>query len=206
MFNEAHISLSGFVATQPYLKETRTGIPSLSMRVAWTPRRMDRVTGEWVDTDTSFLTVFCYRKLAENAGTCLRKGDPVVVRGRVTVRDFEDKNGVQRTRVEVDATSVGHDLSRGVAQFQRLRPQTGLTAMELRAAEEGASGNGGAPDGDDGSDETAFASLVAGAAEPADRPGEEAGTGGPDGSGHEMFDVDAVGALAEQTASAAAPF
>ena len=200
MMNEAHISLSGFVATQPYLNETRTGVPSLSMRVAWTPRKLDRATGEWVDADTSFLTVQCYRKLAENAGTCLRKGDPVVVRGRMTIRDFEDKAGRQRTRVEVDAASIGHDLSRGVAQFQRLRPQTGLTAMELRAAEEGASGNGGAPDGDDGSDETAFASLVAAAARPAGHAGEEA-----EDSGGEMFDEDAVAVLAEQ-ASGTAPF
>src|ERR1700728_2771436 len=49
MINEAHISLSGYVATQPALRWTRTGVPALNMRVAWTPRRMDRVTGEWID-------------------------------------------------------------------------------------------------------------------------------------------------------------
>jgi single-strand DNA-binding protein len=206
MMNEAHISLSGFVATQPYLTETRTGIPTLSMRVAWTPRKLDRVTGEWVDADTSFLSVQCYRKLAENAATCLRKGDPVVVRGRVTIRDFEDKAGRQRTRVEVDAASLGHDLSRGVAQFQRLRPQTGMTAMEYRAAQEGAPGSGmpgsGVPGVDDAADEAAFASLVAGAGEPAGRADGEAGA---PGSGTDMFDEDAVGELAEQ-ASVTAPF
>ena len=218
MFNEAYISLSGFVASQPYLKETRTGIPSLSMRVAWTPRRLDRATGEWVDAGTSFLTVLCYRKLAENAATCLRKGDPVVVRGRVSIRNFEDKNGLQRTNVDVDAISVGHDLSRGVAQFQRLRPQTGMTAVEYRTAqdaEDGVSGNGvaglegggfGSGGFGSGADEAAFASLVAGAREPADQAGEEAGAAGADDPGGEMFDEDAVAALAEETASVTAPF
>jgi single-strand DNA-binding protein len=201
MMNEAHISLSGFVATQPYLNETRTGVPSLSMRVAWTPRKLDRATGEWVDAGTSFLTVQCYRKLAENAATCLRKGDPVVVRGRVTIRDFEDKAGRQRTRVEVDAASIGHDLSRGVAQFQRLRPQTGTTAMEYRATQDGGSGSGMAG-ADDAADEAAFASLVAAAADPADHADEEARA---EDSGGEMFDEDAVAVLAEQ-ASGSAPF
>jgi single-strand DNA-binding protein len=141
MFNEAHISLSGYVATQPALRETRSGIPSVTMRVAWTPRRLDRSTGEWVDAGTSFATVQLYRKLAENAATCLRKGDPVVVRGRVTVREFEARNGQQRTVVEIDAHSVGHDLTHGIATFHRVRPQTGLTAAEFRAADdEGLSG------------------------------------------------------------------
>jgi single-strand DNA-binding protein len=148
MFNEAHISLSGYVATQPALRETRSGIPWVSMRVAWTPRRMDRASGEWVDTGTSFASVQLYRKLAENAATCLRKGDPVVVRGRVTVRDFETRSGQQRTVVEIDATSVGHDLSHGIATFHRVRPQTGMTAAEFRAAgEAGLSGTDDGPAG-----------------------------------------------------------
>jgi single-strand DNA-binding protein len=145
--------------------------------------------------------VICYRKLAENVGTCLRKGDPVVVRGRVSVREFEDKKGAQRTAVEVDATSVGHDLSRGVAQFQRVRPQTGMTAQEFRSAENGA-------DGGEGSDEAAFASLAAAAAGDPGAGGADGATGSPGDGGpvSEMFDEDAVGVLAEQASGAAAPF
>ncbi len=100
------------------------------MRVAWTPRRLDPATGEWSDLSTYVLHRDAYRQLAENAAACLRKGDPVVVRGRVTVREFEDQNGHPRTVMEVDAISFGHDLSRGVAVFHRVRPQTGLTANE----------------------------------------------------------------------------
>jgi single-strand DNA-binding protein len=198
MFNEAHISLSGYVASQPFYKETRTGVPSLTMRVAWTPRRVDKVTGEWVDAETSFLRVNCYRKLAENAANCVRKGDPVIVRGRVSVRDYEDKNGRQRTSVDVDALSVGHDLGRGVATFQRLRPQTGMTAMEYRASEEGVPGDTTGPDGfgADLSDPEGERDSL-GALDPVGLPGDSAG---------EMFDEDAVGALAEQTAGVSAPF
>jgi single-strand DNA-binding protein len=234
MINEAHISLSGYVAMQPSLGWTRTGVPALKLRVAWTPRRLDRVTGEWTDMSTSFLTVYAYRKLAENAATCLRKGDPIVLRGRVTTRDFEDKNGHQRTALEVDAISFGHDMTRGVSTFQRVRPQTGMTANEFQEAESGTrQGQAAGRDGDlaamagqcgRDADDAAFASMAAAAAGPGPdgtRSGDEAarapagtvsagdtepGDTEPGDPGREMFDEDAVRELAQDAASVAVPF
>jgi single-strand DNA-binding protein len=132
--NDAQISVTGYVATQPMVKTVSSGAVYTSMRVAWTPRRQDRETGEWVDGNTSYATVICWRKLATHAALSLRKGDPVMVRGRLSVRPYDDRNGVRRIAVEVEATSVGHDLSRGVAIFQRTRPQTGLTAAQHAVA------------------------------------------------------------------------
>lgn len=184
MINEAYISLSGFVATQPFFRESRTGTPTLSMRVAWTPRRLDRVTGEWVDGSTSFASVICFRKMAENAATCLRKGDPIVLRGRVSTRDYEDRNGLQRTNVDIDATFLGYDLSRGVATFQRLRPSTGTTALEHQAATEGGE-LAAAPTGpgDAAADDAALARLIASAETGSgERAGSLAGRDRLDGS------------------------
>jgi single-strand DNA-binding protein len=121
MVNEAQLSLTGYVASDPRSRETRNGTQQVSMRVAWTPRWINRESGEWSDGITSFLTVICFRRLAANVATCIRRGDPVVVKGRLSVRPYEDKDGNSRLAVEVDATSVGHDLSRGVARFQRTR-------------------------------------------------------------------------------------
>jgi single-strand DNA-binding protein len=138
MLNDAQVSLTGYVATQPFTRTVKTtGAMNCTMRVAWTPRRQDRVTGEWVDGNTSYVTVICWRKLATNVAICVRKGDPVVVKGRLSVRPYDDKEGVPRLAVEVDASSVGHDLSRGVASFQRVRPQTGLSASEYEASRAG---------------------------------------------------------------------
>lgn len=153
IFNEAQVSLTGYVATQPLTKTVKSGATNTTMRVAWTPRWQDRVSGEWVDGNTSYVTVICWRKLAVNAGLCVRKGDPVIVSGRLSIRPYEDKQGAQRIAVEVEANSVGHDLSRGVAQFQRVRPQTGMTASEFASANgdqppaDGGYGNGGDGDG-----------------------------------------------------------
>lgn len=194
MFNEVHVSLNGYVATQPYPGETRTGVKKVSMRVAWTPRWLDQGTNEWKDADTSFVTVTCYRKLAENAATCVRKGDPIVVRGKLSVRQYEDKNGQQRTTVEIDALGLGHDLNRGVSEFRRVRPQTGMTALEYQASGDGAAnGHGG-----DAETDEAFASIVSGATDADD---EAAVAGQAD---DETFDEAAVGALAEEVANSTA--
>ncbi len=219
MMNEALVSLTGYVATQPKWRETSSGTPNITMRVAWTPRRIDRSTGDWTDGHTSYVTVICWRKLADNVATCLRKGDPVVVNGRLSVRPYDDKNGVPRTAVEVDASSVGHDLSRGVAQFQRVRPQTGKTAAE-HAAELEASGAGGYPAGAgtgsagrQGRDGSQGAALPAGEMPPgevptADVPADEsallAAADGP--AAGEMFDEEAISALAREAEGAGVPF
>jgi single-strand DNA-binding protein len=208
MMNEAHISLTGYVANEPRIKTIREGVQNLSMRVAWTPRWIDRATGEWTDGSTSFVTVTCWRKLADNVAVCLRKGDPVVIKGRLSVRSYEDKQGVPRTSVDVDATSIGHDLCRGVAQFQRTRPPTGKTAAEY-AAEVAAGGSGYLADPADGS---GFATEPAAAAS-GDEAAALAAIGGaglaPDADGaaaREMFDEDAIASLATEAAGAAAPF
>jgi single-strand DNA-binding protein len=131
---DAFISLTGYIATQPTQRLTRTGVPSLSMRVAWTPRWLDRESGEWTDGASSFATVQCYRKLAQNAAMSLRTGDAVQVRGKVSIREYEGKNGEKMINVDIDATSIGHDLCRGVASFSRARTSSGPTAAELAAS------------------------------------------------------------------------
>ena len=141
MVNEAQLSLTGYVASDPRSRETRNGVPQVSMRVAWTPRWIDRASGEWADGNTSFVTVLCWRRLAANVATCIRRGDPVVIKGRLSIRPYEDKDGNARLAVEVDASSIGHDLSRGVAHFQRTRGEL----PSLTPA--GQSVGGGPPDG-----------------------------------------------------------
>src|SRR5580704_3899521 len=140
MANEAHISVIGFVATQPKGGMTKGGSRTVSMRVGWTPRSYDRLTGEWSDQPSSFITVQCYRKVAEHAAVCLRRGDPIVVRGTMRVREYVDQNGQRRSSVEVHADSIGHDLSRGITVFSRPPAQAGQTAYEYEQSLAAAAG------------------------------------------------------------------
>jgi single-strand DNA-binding protein len=190
MFNEAHVILSGRVANDPQYRMVGNDIPRLSMRVVWTTRRRDAATGEWADGNTSGVNVTCWRKLAENLHVCLRKGDPVLVRGKLEVRTFLGRDGQPRTAVDVDASTVGPDLTRGVAHFLRVSAMAGKTAAEQAEGENGDRYDGAAPGGEDEAE--ALTAMVA---------------GGPDGSAaDDMFDDSAIEALAKDTDSVAAPF
>jgi single-strand DNA-binding protein len=175
MINEAQVFLAGYVAREPRFRITTRGIPSVSLRVACTPRWVDRETGEWTDGETSFVTVLCWRTLADNVAKCLHKGEPVLVKGRLHVRPYE-KDGVSRLAVEIEATSVGHDLARGVASFQRpRRPVAAGQAGDGHGAEPGTAGDPVAEAGLDGGGE-ALAALDG-------RNGTAPGLPAPDGPG-----------------------
>lgn len=131
MANEATFSVTGYVATQPKLSYTRNGEKTVYMRVGWTPRRRDRKTGEWTDQPTS---VICFRKVAENAALCLRRGDPVILKGTLQVREHSEESAPRRQVVEVVAESIGHDLARGYTVFNRSVEQTEMTAIEREQA------------------------------------------------------------------------
>jgi len=183
--NEAQVVLAGYVAREPKYRKTHNGYSYTSLRVGYTPRRMDRDSGEWSDAGTSFVTVFCWRGLAENVAMCVRKGDPVLLKGKLQVRPYTDKDGGKRVAVEVEASSIGHDLNRGVAMFQRAQRPTGETALERAASV--------APAGEPGSSEPPRPEARPGEAE----PGEAAAGDGIDGMPPDgMFAEDAVAALA----------
>jgi single-strand DNA-binding protein len=138
MINDAQVTLAGYVATDPIFKKLGSGASFTKLRIAYTERRRDRETGDWSDGPTTFLGVQCWRALAENVARSLRKGEPVLVRGRLFTRHFQTSEGQERSVLEVEASSIGHDLTRGVALFSRTRKAAGGTAMENAATENGA--------------------------------------------------------------------
>ncbi|MHA7272571.1 single-stranded DNA-binding protein [Arthrobacter sp. TMT4-20] len=60
-----------------------------------------------------------FRQLATNAGVSIKKGDKVVVSGRLRVRPWIREDGRTGTSVDIDAETVGHDLMWGTAHFHR---------------------------------------------------------------------------------------
>lgn len=95
----------------------------VTFRVASSERRWDKASESWVDGDRFTASVNCWRRLAQGAQSSLVKGDPVVVTGRLSVREYETE-GVRRYMTEIAATAVGPDLSRCTADVRRRRPST----------------------------------------------------------------------------------
>ncbi|WP_394769733.1 single-stranded DNA-binding protein [Lacisediminihabitans sp.] len=112
------ITLTGLVATTPRHLVTTEGLSITSFRLASTQRRFDRSRDRWVDGDTNWYTITCFRQLAVNVSGSVLKGDRVVVTGRLRIRDWTsgEKAG---TNIEVDADAVGHDLTWGTTTFSR---------------------------------------------------------------------------------------
>jgi single-strand DNA-binding protein len=107
--------------------------PVASFRVASTPRRYHRQTETWVDGSTQWYAVSAWRALADNCQQSLRRGDPVVVHGRLTVRTWTGRDGEEQSTLEVEAVHVGHDLTRGTSRFTRTPKPAPVTTAEPAA-------------------------------------------------------------------------
>jgi single-strand DNA-binding protein len=111
------LAVHGFVATRPRHLVTEDGLPITSFRLVTTRRRFNRQTSAWESVDTNWYTVSAFRQLARNVASCVTKGDPVIVSGRLSVREWEgERSGVT---VEIEADAVGHDLGWGNSSFSR---------------------------------------------------------------------------------------
>jgi single-strand DNA-binding protein len=119
--NEIYVTVAGRLVADPETRSTRSGgIPFAAFRVASTVRRVNRGTGEFEDAGTSYVSVTAFRSLGANVAHSLRKGDPVVVHGRMRVNQWLRSDETLATSVEVDAYSVGHDLSYGTTTFAKV--------------------------------------------------------------------------------------
>lgn len=110
------VTVVGWAATKP--REITGRVPFTSFRVATTPRYYDNSRGAWTDGHTEWLTVKVFRDVALNVAASVNKGDPVVVHGRLRTEEWEGENG-PRSGLVLEASALGHDLTRGRAVFAR---------------------------------------------------------------------------------------
>ena len=116
--NETLVTVVGNVATEPESTVTATGVTVTRFRLATTSRRWDAERGAWTDGSTSFYTVRAWRNLGSNVKESVSLGEPLVVQGRLRIRQ-DEKDGRRYLAAELEAVAVGHDLARGVARFSR---------------------------------------------------------------------------------------
>ncbi|HEY9289696.1 MAG TPA: single-stranded DNA-binding protein [Microlunatus sp.] len=114
---DATLTMNGNVGSAVDFGRTpQTGAARATFRLACTPRIFRQ--GAWTDDYTTWITVTCWRQLAEHVASSLNKGDPVIVTGRLRTQVWDDDGG-HHQRMVLEATQVGHDLSRGVSNFRR---------------------------------------------------------------------------------------
>lgn len=128
--DSAPVTLRGRVGTDPDCTTTTHGSAAARFRLAVTRRGRDDA-GIWHDLETTWYTVKAWNNLAQNVGFSIRKGQPVVVHGRLNVNQWEQaESNTRGTELVITASAIGHDLNAGISQFMRpARP-----ASEMRAS------------------------------------------------------------------------
>ena len=90
----------------------------ISFRVASNSRRRT-AEGAWEPGNSLYITVNCWGRLVTGVGAALYKGAPVIVSGVVHTSEYEDKDGIKRSSLEMRASAVGPDLARAVARIEQ---------------------------------------------------------------------------------------
>ena len=128
---EALVQMTGHVGTEV---DIRGNGSVTAFRLACTPRVRGK-GGEYSDGNTTWIDVTCFRSLAAHVADSVRKGDPVIVIGKLRTSVWT-KDGQTRERLGLEAETVGHDLSRGTAIFRKsVRPSAEPADGDEPAAE-----------------------------------------------------------------------
>lgn len=148
-------TIVGHLTADPELRYTQAGTAVANFTIAHTPRKFDRQSNDWKDGDTIFMRSTIWRDFAENLAASLSKGDRVVAVGSLTQRSFEDKEGNQRTVIELDVEEIGASMRfatlDGVTRTSGKK--SGNTNAKPKASQEKAKVGAGAPAQDDDEDD-----------------------------------------------------
>jgi single-strand DNA-binding protein len=99
------ITATGNLVFEPDFQVTASGVSRCKMRMACNERKKAQ-DGTWSDGEPSYFDVVLWRGLAEAATETFKKGQAVLVVGKAKIVKYEDKNGVERTTVEIAADEI----------------------------------------------------------------------------------------------------
>ncbi len=112
--NDTFVTFHGWAGSEVRHRVAKD-VSVATVRVAVTPRL--RRDGEWVDGETAWYSVTAWRTLADHLRDSVRKGDPVVVHGRLRTETWTPDEGPASMTLQVEASLIGHDLTRGISHF-----------------------------------------------------------------------------------------
>lgn len=115
---QATLTISGYVGSDPVNFSRNENAPACSLRIGSTSSYYHSEEKAWKERPTTWMTVKAYKSLASNVLKSVHKGDAIVVCGNLNTESWH-KDGEDRSRVVLEATSIGHDLNRGISEFTK---------------------------------------------------------------------------------------
>ncbi|MFY9609008.1 MAG: single-stranded DNA-binding protein [Blastocatellia bacterium] len=125
------VILVGYLGRDPELRYTPEGTAVCNFSMATTERRKAK-SGEFQDVTTWF-RVTLWRRQAEVASQYLSKGRQVYIEGRLSLTEYQDRDGNTRTSLEVQGSDIQFIGSRGEESGSR-EPRTEASASASAAA------------------------------------------------------------------------
>jgi single-strand DNA-binding protein len=116
---ETIITVVGNLTSDPELRYTQNGLAVANFTIASTPRTFDRQANEWKDGEALFLRASVWRDFAEHVAGSLSKGSRVIATGRLKQRSYQDREGQNRTAIELEVDEIGPSLRYATAQVTR---------------------------------------------------------------------------------------
>ena len=116
------ILLIGHLGRDPELSVTPDGTPVTKFSVA--VNRSSRTSSGERKEETDWYNVSAWRGLAETCEKYLHKGSKVYLEGRLSQRKYTDRDGIQRTSIEVTMTDM-QMLDSKAASSDAMGPGTG---------------------------------------------------------------------------------
>jgi len=111
------VTVQGTVATAPVLTRQEGKNPYCRFRVAASYGQM--VSGSWVNYDTLWFTAKAWGDLAEHLAQSFKRGDPVILCGRLG-EDHWMRSGQRVSSMVLHLHCAGHDLTRGEAHYTKV--------------------------------------------------------------------------------------
>ena len=118
---ETPITVVGRIITD-LRRRVVAGQEVISFRMASNSRRRT-AEGAWEAGQTLYITVNCWGKLVTGVGAGLYKGAPIIAVGTVHTSEYEDKDGVKRSSLEMRASAVGPDLAHSIVRIEQPQPK-----------------------------------------------------------------------------------
>ena len=94
------VILIGYLGQDPEIRYTASGQSVTKLRLATTDRYHDKNTGEKRE-QTQWHTLVAWGRLAEICGKYLQKGSHIYAEGKLTYRQWQDRDGKSRVAAEV---------------------------------------------------------------------------------------------------------
>lgn len=111
------VTIQGTVATAPVLTRQEGKKPYCRFRVAASYGQM--VSGSWVNYDTLWFTAKAWADLAEHLAQSFKRGDPVILCGRLGEEHWM-RSGQRVSSMVLHLHCAGHDLTRGEAHYTKV--------------------------------------------------------------------------------------